>query len=314
MEGRASRRPDEETKRGRGIEPKIGDEARMTSVAPETGGPPPALLRALRHLLRPLVKLLLANQVTHPVLSGLLKSIYLEIAERHFALEGKRQTASRLSLLTGLHRKDVKRLREEPLLAVTAPPPSVSLGARLVARWLGEPDFQDAEGRPLPLPRVAVDGPSFETLVTSVSTDIRPRAVLDEWLRLGVVDMDAEDRVALRVEAFVPREGFEEKAHYLGRNVHDHLAAAVHNLSGEGPPLLERSVYYDGLSAESIRELQELSEKQGMQALRAVNRRALALQRRDAKRGEPKLRMNFGIYFYKAEKEDAPEEGEGDDE
>ena len=267
--------------------------------------PPVSLVRALRHLLRPLVRLLLAHHITLPYLFGLLKSVYLDVGEAELARGSSPPSASQLSLLTGLHRKDIRRLRQDPSDDF-APPPSVSLGARLVARWIGSPEFLDGRGRPRPLARNAEEaarGPCFDELVASVSTDIRPRAVLDEWLRLGVVDLDAEGRVRLASGAFVASKGFDEKAHYFGRNLHDHMAAAVHNLAGEGAPLLERSVYYDALSEESVIELALLSEKLGMDALHAVNRRALALQRRDARRGG-RLRMNFGIYFFRTGAED----------
>jgi hypothetical protein len=273
-------------------------------AAPGPALPSPALVRALRRLLRPLVRLLLARQVTHPYLSNLLKSVYVEVAEGD--LSGERPSASRLSLFTGIHRKDLRRLREEPAADFT-PPAAVSLGARLVQRWTSEPEYLDRRGRPKPLPRVPgdadPDGPSFEELVALVSTDIRPRAVLDEWLRLGVVEIDARDRVRLRADAFVPSHGFDEKAHYFGRNLHDHIAAAAHNLGGDGPPLLERSVHYDGLTAESVAELTGLTQRVGMDALRTVNERARALQRRDAKR-HPRLRINFGVYFYRDERPD----------
>jgi len=71
--------------------------------------------------------------------------------------------------------------------------------------------------------------------------------------------------------------------------------------------MLERSVYYDGLTSDSIAELAELSEKLGMKALQSVNRRALVLQRRDAKRGGAR-RMNFGVYFFRDEA--GPDAGE----
>ena len=257
--------------------------------------PPRALLRAVRHLLAPLVRLLLAHGGTQPLLAELLKGVYLEQAEAELGAGGERPTASRVSVLTGLHRKDIRRLRSE-LEGPDEPPASVSLGARLVARWTGEREFCDAEGRPLPLPRQGPAAVSFESLVASVSTDVRPRSVLDEWLRLGVVELDAEDRVTLRRDAFVPSEGFEEKAHFLGRNVHDHLAAAAHNVAG-GEPMLERSVYYEGLSDASVDELARLSSELGMDALRRVNRRARELKERDAadaETGRPR-RIHFGV-------------------
>jgi hypothetical protein len=278
-----------------------GSRVEMPPATPAAAGRPAgALVRALRRLLRPLVRLLLANQVTYPFLANLLKAVYVEVADRDFAIADRPQTVSRLSLLTGIHRKDVKRLREAPP-PDDAPPPNVSLGAQLVARWTGRPEFLDGEGRPRRLPRWRgrTGGPSFEELVASVSKDIRPRAVLDEWLRLGVVEIDAEDRVRLIVEAFVPEKGFDEKAFYFGRNLHDHIAAGAHNLAGRSPPLLERSVYYGELSAESADELAALAEQKGMDALRAVNRRALELREREASEAPRTLRINFGIYFYR---------------
>jgi len=273
--------------------------------------PAPALVRALLHLLRPLVRLLLANHITYPFLTSLLKTVYLEIADHEFEIEGRRQTASRLSLITGLHRKDIRRLR-----GVSAedfkPPASVSLGARLLARWTLSDEFTDEKGRPLALRRSseAGDTPSFEQLVYSVSKDIRARSVLDGLLRLGVVEVDIDGSVRPVVDAFIPAKGFDEKAHYFGRNLHDHIAASTHNLSGEAPPMLERSVYYEGLSRESLAELSGLSEKLGMRTLQEINRRARKLKERDEASGQRRRRhrMNFGIYFFQTQEDDADED------
>ncbi len=287
-------------------------DSRASSPAPEGAPEPPtALVDALLRLLVPLVRLLLAHGITHPFLGNLMKRVYVDVAEREFAIEGRPQTISRLSLLTGIHRKDVKRLREEPGEA-SAVPRNVSLGAQLVARWMGLAEFRDDSG-PLRLPRLATaDGsPSFESLVESVSKDIRPRAILDEWIRLGVVHVDDEDRVCLNERAFVPEKGFDEKAHYLGRSLRDHLAAAARNLSGREQPLLERTVYYDELSVGSVQELAALSRSLGAEALESVNRRALELQRRDASGDDTSRRMSFGVYFYE---EDDPGGSEDDSE
>lgn len=260
--------------------------------------PTPSLVAALRHLLRPLVRLLVARGVTYTMLSDLLKQTYVDIADRDFRLEGRAPTDSRVSLLSGVHRKDVRRLREATPSGDAAMPDSVALGAQLVAAWTTRREYLDAKGHPRRLPRLASSGArSFESLVTSVSKDIRARSILDEWLRLGVVELDREDRVVLRTEAFVPRRGFDEKAYYLGHNVHDHLAAAVHNLLGNGAPFLERSVHYDALGAASVEELAALAERSGMEALKTVNRKAIACEARDRKQA-PKLRITFGVYFF----------------
>ena len=195
------------------------------------------LIRAVRHVLHPLVRLLLAQGLTYPWLSDMLKGIFVDVADRDFQLAGKRQTDSRVSLLTGVHRKDVRRLRDEDGDRSSRMPPAVSLGSQLVARWVTTPRYLDEEGMPIPLARLASQGGelSFEALVATVSKDIRARAVLDEWMRLGVALLDADDRVILNSEAFVPARGFDEKVFYFGQNVHDHVSTAVDNVIGVEP-------------------------------------------------------------------------------
>jgi hypothetical protein len=274
-----------------------------TSAKPPPPAAKPAAVvqRALTQVLRPLVKLMLAHGITYPALSELLKALYVEVAQREFTLAGKGQTDSRVSLLSGVHRKDVKRLSQSPAGVDAGDSRKVSLNSKLIAAWVGTPEFTDKRKHPLPLPRLSRtsgSGPSFEALVESVSKDIRPRAVLDEWLRLGIVRIDDDDRVCLDHEtAFVPDQGFLDKAFYLGHNLHDHAAAAVHNVLGGAPPFLERSVSYNALSASSVAELGALSEKAGMEAVLAVNRQAIKLEHRDRQHATGK-RMTFGIYFY----------------
>ena len=283
--------------------------------------PSPALVRALRQVLRPLVKLMLAHGVTFPYLAELLKALLVEVADKEFRIGAKPPTDSRISLVTGVHRKDVSRLRQALQSKDEAVPSVVSLGAQLVAVWLASPQYLDEYGHPRPLPRFASEGGalSFEALVASVNSDIRSRVVLDEWLRLGVVHFDAERRVCLNAEAFVPAEGSDEKAYYLGHNLHDHAAAATHNLLGGQPAFLERCVHYDALGAGSIEALARQAESMGMKALLAVNRSALAAEQKDAADNTPRHRMTFGIYFYSEPVDDvsqppvepAPRPGDG---
>ncbi len=287
--------------------------AKTTGTGPPArpDGPGAALAAALRRILTPLVRLLIARQVPYAYLAGLLKEIYVDVAERDFPVPGKPQTDSRIHLLTGVHRKDVKRLRGRRRDADTVPE-EVSLGGLVIARWIGLPEYLDRAGRPRPLPRFAREAggaPSFEGLVRSVSRDIRPRAVLDDWLAKGLVRLDAEDRVVLDVEAFVPDRDFDEKSYFLGRNVHDHIAAAVENLLTAPPPFLDRSAHYSGLTELSVREIETLAREQAMQALKAVNRRALVLQKRDRGRPDATRRVNFGAYVFTADEAD---EGAGD--
>lgn len=269
---------------------------------PEPGPASATLISALQHMLRPLVRLLLANGVSYSTMMETLKSVFVRVAEEEFRIAGKAQTDSRISLLTGVHRKDVKRLRGGATIPLRQSE-HASLSAQLFAMWTGTPEYLDAVGQPKPLPRLAGKsaGQSFESLVVSVSKDIRPRAVLDEWLRIGAAELDLDDRVRLNTEAFIPKKGVEEKLYYFGHNMHDHMAAVTHNLTGGTPPLLDRCAYYGQLSEASVAELAAAAQKAGMQALQGVNRRAMELKAADSGKPDTRHRMTFGIYFYSAE-------------
>jgi len=258
------------------------------------------MLSALRRVMRPLVRLMLRKGVTYTMFTDVLKEVFVDVAHREFRLDGKVPTDSRISLLTGVHRKDVRRLRSENDTSLAELPENITLGAQLVNVWTSSPPFCSEAGQALALPRLASVGGdcSFDALVAKISTDIRGRVVLDEWLRLGIVRLDDQDCVHLEAQAFVPQKGFEEKAAYFGHNLHDHACAAVHNLSGEGLPFFERSVHYDALTPASVDTLREAVAKDGMQTLLAFSRLAAELENTDVPGHEQRQRITVGLYFY----------------
>jgi hypothetical protein len=258
----------------------------------------------MARLLRPLVRLCIRSGMTFPALAQLLRELYVNVAEHDFALEEKEQTDSRVSLLTGINRKEVARLRGAGA-PVNETPATLSRTSAIIARWLAAPEFTDARGDPLPLPRTASgDAPSFESLVTSITKDVRPRAVLDEWLDRKLVTINGDDEIVLVDTAFVPRGDDDRKWHYLGRNLHDHIAATEVNVSSATPPFMERAVHYSGLSPELAKRLEARSRELAIDALKIANREANRALTRD-KGGNS--RWNFGVYVYREDPDDAPD-------
>ena len=284
----------------------------MLAAVPQSSADVPLdttrLQAALVRVLRPLVRLLVRRGITFPALCDLLRELYVNVAEYDFALTGKEQTDSRVSLLTGIHRKEVRRLRGAGA-PVSAVPASLSRTSRILARWLAGRSTTDGEGYPLSLPRVAPAGrPSFEALVESVTRDLRPRAVLDEWVDKRLVALDEADMVTLLERAFVPAGGDEQQLYYFGRNLHDHVAAAAANISAETPRFLERAVHYDGLSADLAADLERRSRELATEALTTANRQA-----HDGCEGNAggRWRWTFGVYLFSEEvpEADAPAAG-----
>jgi len=270
---------------------------------PTPGQPPAALLQAVHKILRPLIRGFIRFGLTYPALSDILKRTYVQIVREEFQISPEKPASdSRITLLTRVHRKDVRKFREQP----EVPPLSlsdISLTAQVIARWLGDKSLLDADGKPKPLPRTGTNDLSFETLIRATSKDMHPRAILDELLQSGAVTLDDKDQVHLNTKAYLPEKDFDNLSFYYGLNLHDHIAASTHNLSGNPDPFLDRCVHYSGLSHKSVKELELLSRKLGMEALLTLNTKAQELEAIDHDVTDANHRMTFGVYFYDTEEE-----------
>lgn len=254
------------------------------------------LLTAFGRVLRPLLHVFLRRGILLPAVYRTLKVLYVETAIRDLEADGQSVTDSRISLLTGVHRRDVRRLRAEP--AETAAAARPTLLATVVGRWRAGPETVDAQGHPLPLPRAAEEGPDFDTLVTAVSRDLRPRTVVDELLRQGLVTAEADGLLHLVDDAVPGADDREQKLHYFAANIGDHMAAAAANLDTRPAPNLERAVFYNRLTPDSVAALEAMAREQGQALLVALNREARRLQAADAEDPAATRRFRFGIYFH----------------
>ena len=251
--------------------------------------------QTLSQILGPIVRLMIFKDVRHPEVSEHLKQLFVDQASRHFAIDGKRVTDSRISVLTGLQRRDVKRLRTQDQQLT---PPSMGPIARVTLRWNTDPNWSDQDGEPLVLPRRGAT--SFETLVASVSKDIHPRTLLDAMLSEGIVETDGDtDTVLLIRSAYVPKSE-TEKLSYLVANLHDHAQACVHNITSrsDSAPFFERAAHFNQLSQTSIRELDQLARKLQDDALKQIAVKAAELQDTDESDPLAVHRFRCGTYIY----------------
>ena len=245
------------------------------------------VLGAVLRAVAPMVCWLVRSGVGYTEFATALKPVFLAEARREAVRTGGKTTDSALSLLSGLHRKDVRQA------AVTdcAPAnwvPRASLPSQVVARWVasGWSDVLCFCGEQ-----------SFETLVKSISTDLHPRTVQHELVRLGVVRA-SDGVVELVRRAFTLDASKNESQQLLADSVADHLAAGVHNLTDTGPrKYLEQNVFADGLHASSAKSLEQLANQLWSDVMTRMVNAAIPLCENDEPMGGDQ-RLRLGMFCY----------------
>jgi hypothetical protein len=259
-----------------------------------------ALSAATHRLLRPLARILLRNNVSHRTFAELAKLAYVEVANDEFGIAGKKQTTSRIAILTGLTRKEVQRLLAQPADTESVAEEEYHRASRVITGWVRDPDFGDGKGHPHPL-RMEGKRASFSTLVKRYSGDIPIRAMADELLRVGAVKQLKDGRICLLSRGYIPQKGSVEKLQVLGSDTADLIMTIAHNLYQKPTkPRLQRKVMYDNVPVEAAREFQTLAAAQGQELLEAIDR-WLAHRDRDvnpASKGTGRVRVGLGIYHF----------------
>ncbi len=260
---------------------------------------------AIYRMLRPVVRHLIAQGITHPALTQMLKEIYLDVAETEFTLPFKKQTDSRLALITGLNRKEISRLRRSRKPRKPAVAAQDNLITHVIGRWMAGPPYAGADGTPHRLryeserPEVA----SFARLVRDLSVDIPVRSVLDELLRAGVVNLLLpEGEVELKREVHIPEDA-GAKLTLLGNDPAELFATIMHNIEHPESPRLQRKVRYDNIGSDALAEIRAATRLTGTAFIRRANA-LLAAHDRDQNPGAAggkRMAVVLGTYYYEEE-------------
>lgn len=263
--------------------------------------------KILARLLRPIAKIMIAYNVTLNAAMDALKRALYDAA----TTDNDKITDSRISLLTGLHRKDVRRLRENP----TEPGKRslINAGSLVVGIWLANPQFQDKKNRPARLPRQGNDTVlGFNDLIRVSKVDIPVSTLLEAMIEEKVVEYnDTTDKLTLITGAFLATSDDNLKLNAFEKNLSAHLDAASWNLlkNESDAARFERGLHVNKLSASSAIALEDEAKKLTQNVLEVLNAKALALQEQNSDDTNNTHRFSIGAYIMSDDKKsNKPEE------
>jgi hypothetical protein len=263
------------------------------------------LRRALSLMLKPLARLLIAQGVTHAEFSETAKEVYVETALRHFESEG-RVNKSRIAILTGLTRKEVKNVIDRTLEAGYQPK-TYSRPERVLTGWYSDPKFQGPYGIPLELPYEASgdDEPSFVELVRQYSGDMAPRQMLNQLTEAGsVVEVDGRYKAVRRI--FKHSTLSPSLIKRLGEVGYRVFSTAAKNIDKqmEGSGYFDRMVFADdGCTDEVIQKFDEYIKPKGQEFLEEIDV-WFSSRKEENVPGEPRKETGLYMVHYVEAEED----------
>jgi len=258
------------------------------------------LLAAIGRMMRPLIRILLRNGISFQTFADVAKNQFVEVARSEFGIEGRKQSTSRIAVITGLTRKDVTRIFRLSFPGDQKAAERYNRASRVVSGWRRDGDFLNSEGTPAVL---ALSGPArtFQKLVKRYSGDMPYRAVLDELVAQGVVQREGDMRVKLMERAYLPKADAAMKLHILGTDTGYLVDTIGHNLRpGDSEPRFQRKVLYDNLPDEALPALRRRSSKVGQALLEKLDK-IFSRHDRDVNPdagGSGRNTAGIGIYYF----------------
>lgn len=272
---------------------------------------------AFRQLLAAIVRLAIRNGLSFVEFSNISKSLYVDIATREYGIKGRETNISRVSLMTGLDRKEIKRIREErECEADTAKRPDKI--AAILSSWFASADYTDEYGQPLELVFEG-DGISFSRLVKECGGgSLAPITVLREFKRSKVVEETGAGKLRALRKDFIPNYHVDDPerppemidpdaiAHGSSMLV-DHINTIFHNLYREDmgqSARLDMRATNTSVKVSKIKEFYSLVDKLGMKALDEIDE---WLEKNEiagddlGSEAEAVVRLGLGVYSIEGE-------------
>jgi hypothetical protein len=258
------------------------------------------LAAAVARILKPLIRILLRSGISYGTFADIAKRQFIDVAQKEFSIEGRKQSVSRVSVITGLTRKEVRRIVGLNQPEDIRNQDRYNRASRVVAGWRRDKDFLDQEGKPMLL-QVSGTPNSFQELVKRYSGDIPYRAVLDELEADGSVKSLDENQIKLTHRAYLPKTDESMKFHILGVDTGFLIDTINHNLKGKDqPPRFQRKVLYDNLPEEALPEFRRLSSVSAQDLLEKLDK-WLSRHDRDLNPkagGSGRNTAGIGIYYF----------------
>ena len=255
------------------------------------------ILTACRIWLRPVARWLLRSGVTWKEFAELSRNVFVAIASDEFGIRGRPTNVSRVALLTGLARREVRRERLAADLPALQAEEALNHASRVLSGWHLDAEFLDEQGRPLSLPAKG-EGASFASLLKRYAGDIPATALVKELTKSRSIERVGDEFRVLR-RYYMPRPMDGRSVERAGNVLADIVATVEHNLSrkADEPTRFEGRAQNRHVDPRHLPAFRAFLEREGQGFLERVDdwlasHEVPATAQPDA----PRVRLGVGVY------------------
>lgn len=188
---------------------------------------------ACRRVLRPVASMFLRFGMTWREFSELSKSIFVQAATEEFGINGRPTNVSRVSILTGIARKEVKRQRDLMIGEQQSIKPKTTDATRLLSGWHQDPEFLDENSVPKLLPEFGHAG-SFEALFARYGGDIPMPTMIKELTNTGSIERIESGAIKVLRRYYQPSLADTENLQFAVDRIHDVAQTMNNNVFADG--------------------------------------------------------------------------------
>ncbi len=264
------------------------------------------ILDLLSKALKPLIHLLIESGIGHREFAEVAKRAYVDVASSNYGIRGRSTNISRVAVMTGLTRKEVKRVRDELSGATGSQGQKPIPASVILAQWHNDPKFCDEEGNPKDLPFDSAPV-TFADLVREYAGDIPPGAIRTELVRVGSAEVLENGSVRALRKYYLPPEGNERLLRALDRPlafmVENVRQNNIHPKKPQGyitwPEMI---VQVEGIDPGKVKEIRDYSYREITEMAEEIDRKLSDFADSSSiENGSSPGSVGVGFYFFEAD-------------
>jgi len=261
------------------------------------------LRNSLKKILMAIIRTLLRNGMSYGEFDQVVRKCFVDVAFRDFAPAKKKQTVSNVAILTGLNRKEVKKLHELDTDQAEADGKQYNRVVRVLGGWINDPRFLRKDGNPRDLDYEGKD--SFSELVKQYSGDMPVAAMQKVLTSSANIKFTGDNKVRLLSHAYLPSDDPVEKLTILGTDTSQLIETIDFNLTAPEEALrFQRKASNPQVDPESIPEIKQFLQRKGQAFLEEID---LYLAQHESSK-DSGVELGVGVFYHESEDENQEHE------